>query len=105
MNDWNEITPAQLEMVRSCGPGEVCFRIGDDFIKTTAKQLEASLEAAFRAAWAAAEENARGHLGKVDGYDVDDLDYGTTFLRVTLRDDMGREASGIGMIPKPGAVH
>lgn len=105
MSEWNNISGEQIEMVRSCRPGEVCIQIGDDFIKTTAKQLEASLEAAFRAAWAAAYENGRGHLGEIENCDMDDMDYGTTFLRVTLRDDMGREASGIGMIPKPGAVH
>lgn len=101
----SEFTAEQLEMVQSCKPGEVCWQWGEKFMKTTKARLASALESAFQAAWAAAEENAKGHLGEVESFDVDDPEMGATFLRVVLKDSMGREAMGIGMIPNPNAEH
>lgn len=105
MNNEHEFTEYDLELVKSCKPGEVCWQWGEKFMKTTKARLEAAFESAFRAAWAAAEENGKGHLGEVESFDMDEPAMGATFLRVVLKDSMGRESMGIGMIPNPNTEH
>lgn len=101
MSDWQEITPAQLEMVRSCGPGEVCFLWGDEMVKTTKVRLGEVLKQAFEQAFEAAAEMGRNYLEGDVSFDIDDIEPGATFVRVVMRDEMGREAAGIGMIANP----
>lgn len=101
MSDWQEITPAQLEMIRSCGPGEVCFLWGDEMVKTTKVRLGEVLKQAFEQAFEAATEMGRGYLDGNVEFSADDLEPGDLFVRVVMRDEMGREAAGIGMIANP----
>lgn len=98
MNDWHELTAAEVELVKSCGPNEVCWLWGDELVKTTTQQLEAALEVAFKEAYAAA---LKDFIGEHHEFEVDDLEPGAVYLRVTIRNERGDEASGIGMIPRP----
>lgn len=105
MSDWEEVSPENLAILRSCKPNERCLIYGDTFVKMTIDTLEEVMQTALRIAWADAEKNGAGHLGEIESFDVDDLELGNEFVRVVLRDAMGREASGIGFIPNPSAKH
>lgn len=101
MSDWHKLSAADVELVKSCGPGEVCWLWGDEMVKTTTQQLEAAFEVAFREAYAAALKLGADFIGEQHTFEVDDLDPGAVYLRVTIRNERGDEASGIGMIPRP----
>jgi|SRR5690606_30314195 len=101
MSEWKELSAAEVELVKSCGPGEVCWLWGDELVKTTAAQLEAALEVAFREAYAAALKLGADFIGEHHEFEVDDLELGAVYLRVIIRNEQGDEASGIGMIPRP----
>lgn len=101
MSEWKELSAADVELVKSCGPGEVCWLWGDELVKTTAAQLEAALEVAFREAYAAALRLGADFIGEEHEFEVDDLEPGAAYLRVIVRNGQGDEACGVGMIPRP----
>lgn len=101
MSEWKELTAADVELLRSCGPGEVCWLWGDELVKTTTQQLEAALEVAFREAYAAALRLGADFIGEEHEFEVDDLEPGATYMRVTIRTERGDEVSAIGLIPRP----
>lgn len=101
MSDWHKLSAADVELVKSCGPGEVCWLWGDEMVKTTTQQLEAAFEVAFREAYAAALKLGADFIGEQHTFEVDGLEPGAVYLRVIIRNEQGDEASGIGMIPRP----
>ena len=98
MSDWNEVTPEQLALLRSCGPDERVYVYGDDWIKMPTARIEQLMEHAFRAAYGEAAQALGEAVASVD---IDDIELGQTFLRVTLTGASGRQCAGVGAIPDP----
>jgi len=101
MSDWHELSAADVALLKSCGPGEFCWLWGDELVKTNEEHMKAALDVAVKEAYRAALTAAAGFVGSEHTWEVDDISPGAMFLRVTVRNDLGQQASGIGMIPRP----
>ena len=100
MNDWQEVTPEQMALLRSCGPDERCIVYGSEWVKLPIPRLVEIMGQAFKEAYA----NAAKELGEdVETFDVDEMDIGQTYMRVRLTGKSGKQCAGVGSIPDPRA--
>jgi len=106
MSDWREVTAAERELMRSCGPGEVAIFYGDELVKITSERmLQIYRDAVNAAIKGAAEMLALERADEIESWNVDDFEMGQTFVRVTLTSKAGAQASAIGMIADPRRTH
>ena len=96
------VTDDELDLIRSCGPGERCLIYEDEFFKLSLCAVTSMLESAFNNACADALELAGGKIGSDEfQFEVDPLGVGQTWMRVTLTTTGGDQFSAIGLIPDP----
>jgi hypothetical protein len=104
MTDFRQVTQEELELVRSCGPDERCIVYDDRFIKLPIARILAMHEVAFKVAYTDALRLAEVEdADQLVSCELDDIEVGQTFLRVTVTDKQGRRTSAVGMLPDPRA--
>jgi hypothetical protein len=98
--EWSQVTPEQMALLRSCGPDERIYVYGTEWVKVTTERLLQMMEQAFKAAYT----DAAKELGEdVETFDVDEMDIGQTYMRVRLTGKSGKQCAGVGPIPDPRA--
>lgn len=102
--DWLKLTPEQEKFVLGCPRDHVVMLLDNMLVRIDGNRVASAMASAFGTACEAAAKT----LGLTRNEQVADIDcdtpsLGTRFLRVTMRDVTGREASAIGMIPDPRA--
>lgn len=102
--DWLKLTPEQEKFVLGCPRDHVVMVLDDSLVKVNGNRAASAMATAFGAACeAAAKQLGLTRNEDVAGIACDTPGLGARFLRVTMRDVTGREASAIGMIPDPRA--
>lgn len=102
--DWLKLTPDQERFVRGCPRDHVVMLLDQSLVRVNGNRAASAMATAFGTACQAAAKT----LGLTRNEQVADIacdtpGLGARFLRVTMRDVAGREASAIGMIPDPRA--
>jgi hypothetical protein len=102
--DWLKLTPEQEKFVLGCPRDHVVMLLDNTLVRIDGNRAASAMATAFGVACEAAAKT----LGLTRNEQVADIRcdtpiLGTQFLRVTMRDLSGREASAIGMIPDPRA--
>ncbi|MFT4255689.1 MAG: hypothetical protein QM599_01800 [Pseudoxanthomonas sp.] len=109
-SDWLRMTKEQEAFIAGTPDGFLCHLYDDAILRLSHAEFAAMMGEAWHTATLAAaslllgrnvgmEAVLNGGLNVV----IDPPEVGQTFVRVTCTDDMGRSASGIGMIPDPRA--
>lgn len=102
--DWLKLTPEQEKFVLGCPRDHVVMLLDQSLVRVNGNRAASAMATAFGTACEAAAKL----LGLTRNEEVADIacdtpSLGSRFLRVTMRDVTGREASAIGMIPDPRA--
>jgi len=102
--DWLKLTPEQEQFVLGCPRDHVVMLLDNMLARIDGNRAASVMASAFGTACEAAAKT----LGLTRNEQVADIacdtpSLGARFLRVTMRDVTGREASAIGMIPDPRA--
>lgn len=97
------LTPEQHELIKTAAPDQVCMFYGDALIRFPKARMEPMLETAFKTAARAAMDLLGVTDDKIASIECDDMEFGQTYMRVSVTDDLGKKASAIGMIPDPRA--
>lgn len=102
--DWLKLTSEQEKFVLACPRGHVVMLLDNMLVRVDGNRAASAMASAFRTACeAAAKTLGLTRNEQVAGIACDTPSLGARFLRVTMRDVKGREASAIGMIPDPRA--
>lgn len=102
--DWLKLTPDQEKFVLGCPRDHVVMLLDQSLVRVNGNRAASAMATAFGTAC----NTAAKLLELTRNEDIADIQcdtpsLGTQFLRVTMRDVAGREASAIGMIPDPRA--
>ena len=97
--EWLNLTEDQRQVVQSAGADETCIFYGDSLIRLKRANLKSMIEQAVQSA----TRDALALLGtdRFSDIEVDSVPLGCTFMRVTVTDNTGKQASAIGALPDP----
>jgi hypothetical protein len=102
--DWLKLTPDQEKFVLGCPKDHVVMVLDNTLVQVNGNRAASVMATAFGAACeAAAKQLGLTRNEQVADIACDTPGLGARYLRVTMRDVAGREASAIGMIPDPRA--
>ncbi len=97
--DWLQLNEEQRHVVQSVSTDETCIFYGDALIRLKRAELTRMIEQAVQSA----TRDALALLGadRFSDIEVDSVPLGCTFMRVTVTDNTGKQASAIGALPDP----